>query len=63
MFMTFLYRSETTLNYWMMLDKYSHLKEEVGNSITGCEILVLGFPASYALVLVGQPSVSKNYKI
>ena len=29
--------SEATLNYWMMVERYPNLKEEVGDSITGCE--------------------------
>jgi hypothetical protein len=29
--------SETTLNYWMMVDKYPNFKKEVGNLIPGCE--------------------------
>jgi hypothetical protein len=27
-----------TLNYWMMVERYPNLREEVGNSIPGCEI-------------------------
>jgi hypothetical protein len=30
--------SEMTLNYWMMVERYSNLKEEVVHSIPGCEI-------------------------
>ena len=30
--------SETTLKYWMMVERYPNLKEEVGGSIPGCEI-------------------------
>ena len=30
--------SETTLNYWMTVERYPNLKEEVGGSILGCEI-------------------------
>jgi hypothetical protein len=30
--------SETTLNYWMMLERYPNLKEEVGGSNPGYEI-------------------------
>ena len=30
--------SETTLNYWMMVERYLNLKEEVGGPIPGCEI-------------------------
>jgi hypothetical protein len=32
------FRSEMTLNYWMMMERYSNLKEEVDGSIPGCEI-------------------------
>jgi hypothetical protein len=28
---------EMTLNYWMMVERYPNLKEEVGGSISGCE--------------------------
>ena len=49
---------EMTLNYWMMVERYPNLKEEVGNSILGCEIsslpdgkLVGWSFASYALAL------------
>ena len=30
--------SETTLNYWMMVERCPNLKEEVGGLIPGCEI-------------------------
>ena len=30
--------SKTTLNYWMMVERYPNPKEEVGGSIPGCEI-------------------------
>ena len=30
--------SEMTLNYWVMVERYPNLKEEVGGSILGCEI-------------------------
>ena len=30
--------SEMTLNYWMMLERYSNLKEEIGGLVPGCEI-------------------------
>ena len=30
--------SETTLHYWMMVDGYPNLKEEVDGSIPDCEI-------------------------
>ena len=29
--------SMTTLNYWMMVERYPNLKEEVGGLIPGCE--------------------------
>ena len=29
---------ETTLNYWMMVERHPNVKEEVGGSIPGCEI-------------------------
>ena len=32
---------ETTLKYWMKVERYPNLKEEVGGSITGCEICSL----------------------
>ncbi len=35
------HRSETTLNYWMMVKRYPNLKKEVGGSISKCEISVL----------------------
>jgi hypothetical protein len=31
-------RSKMTLNFWMMVERYPNLKEEVGGSIPGCEI-------------------------
>ena len=31
-------QSEMALNYWMMVEGYPNLKEEVGDSIPGCEI-------------------------
>jgi hypothetical protein len=59
--------SETTLNYWMMVDRYSNLKEEVGDSIPACEIsslrdrkLAKWSTASCALVLACRPLVSKK---
>ena len=30
--------SEMTLNYWVMVEGYPNLKEEVGGSNPGCEI-------------------------
>ena len=30
--------SETTLNYWMMVERYLNRKEEVGGSVLGYEI-------------------------
>ena len=29
---------KSTLNYWMMVERYPNFKEEVGGSIPGCEI-------------------------
>jgi hypothetical protein len=31
-------RSEKTLNYWTMVERYPNLKEEVGGSNPSCEI-------------------------
>ena len=60
-------RSETTLNYWMMVERYPNLKEEVGGSISGCEIsslfdkeLAKWSTASYALALAYRSSVSNK---
>ena len=57
---------EMTLNYGMMVERYSNLKEEVGGLIPGCEIsslldrkLARWSTASCALVLACRPSVSK----
>ena len=33
--------SNMTLNYWMMVERYPNLKEEVGDSIPACEIFSL----------------------
>jgi hypothetical protein len=51
----------------MMVERYPHLKEEVGGSIPGCEIsslldikLVRWSTASCAMALVCWPSVSKK---
>ena len=30
--------SKTTVNYWMTVERHQNLKEEVGDSIPGCEI-------------------------
>jgi hypothetical protein len=56
-----------TLNSQMMVEKYPNLKEEVGGSIPDCEISSLydgkvakWSPASYALALAYQSSVSKE---
>ena len=56
-----------TLNYWMMVERYPDLKEEVGGLIPGREIsslldkkIVRWSTASYALVLACQPFVSKK---
>ena len=32
------HRAEDALKSWMMVERYPHLKEEVGGSIPGCEI-------------------------
>jgi hypothetical protein len=32
--------SEMTLNYWMMVERYPNIKEEVGGSIPDCENLL-----------------------
>ena len=59
--------SKTTLNYWMMVERYPNLKEEVGSSFPGCEtssllakIFARWSTASCALTLTCQPSVSKR---
>ena len=33
--------SKTSLSYWMMVERYPNLKEEVGGSILGCEVFSL----------------------
>ena len=62
-------RSEMTQNYWMMVERYPNLKEEVGNSISNCKIsslidrkLARWSTASCALALACQPSVSNEIK-
>ena len=59
-----------TLNYHMMVERYSNLKEEIGGSNPGCEIssllngkLVLWSTVSCALALACQPSFSKTIDI
>jgi hypothetical protein len=61
--------SETTLNYWMMVERYPNLKEEVGGLIPNCEISSLPYGklarssvASCALALACWPSASKKKK-
>jgi hypothetical protein len=61
--------SEMTLSYLMMVEGFPNLKKEVGGSNPGCDIfslldgkLVVRSPASYALVLVWRPYVSKYWK-
>jgi hypothetical protein len=56
-----------TLNYRMMVERYSNLKEEVGGSIPRCEIsslldgkLVRWLTVSCALALAYQPYVSRK---
>ena len=58
---------EMILNYWIMVERYPNLKEEVGRSIPSYEIsslldrkLAKLSTASCALALVCQPSVSKK---
>jgi hypothetical protein len=58
-----------TLNYWMMVERYPNLKEEVGDSIPACEIsslldkkLVRWSTAFCALALVSRTFVSKRKK-
>jgi len=33
--------SEMNLNYWMIIERYPNLKDEVGGSILSCEIVSL----------------------
>ena len=56
-----------TLNYWMMVERYPNLKEELGGSILGCEIsslldrrIVMWSTTSRALALACRPAASKN---
>ena len=44
-----------TLNYWMMVERYLDVKEEVGDSIPGCEISSL---LDKILALACRPFVS-----
>ena len=60
---------ETTLNYWMLVERYPNLKEEVGGSIPGCEIsslldkkLVRWSIVSCALAAVRLPIKKKKEK-
>jgi hypothetical protein len=39
-----------TLNYWMMVERYPNLKEEVGGSIPSCEISSLLINKTYQMV-------------
>ena len=48
-----------TLNYWMMVERYPNLKEEVGRSIPGCVISSL---LDRNLALAYRPSVSNQKK-
>ena len=61
--------SEMTLNYWMMVERYPNLKDEVGGLNPGCEIsslldkkLAMSSTAFCVLVLTRRPSVSKKKK-
>ena len=63
----FILWSETTLNYWMMVERCPYIKEEVGGSVPDCEIstlldkkLVRWSTASRALALACRPYVSIN---
>ena len=56
--------SKMALNYWMMVERYPNLKEEVGGSFPGSEIsslldrqLATWSIASCALVLACRPSI------
>ena len=56
-----------TLTYWMVLERYPDLKEEVGGSIPGCEMfypldrkLARWSIASYALALACRHYVYKK---
>ena len=49
--------SVMTLNYWMMVERYPNLTEEVGGLIPGCEIFSL---LDRNMVLACWPSVSKK---
>jgi hypothetical protein len=59
-----------TLNYWMMVERYPNLKEEVGGSIPGREIsspldkkLARWSIASCALALTCQPFLSQKKRL
>jgi len=57
--------SKTTLNYWMMMERYPNLKEKVGSLIPDCEISSLfarWSTASCASVLTCRLSVKKKKK-
>ena len=58
---------QDNLNYRMMVERYSNIKEEVGGSIVGCEIsslldekLAMRSTSSCALALAYQPFVSRK---
>ena len=51
--------SMMTLNYWMMVERYPNLKEEVGGLILGREISSL---LDKNLALACRPSVSNKTK-
>ena len=48
-----------TFKYWMMVERYPNLKEEVGGSIPGCEI---SFLLDRNMELACRPFVSKKNK-
>jgi hypothetical protein len=59
-------RSKMTLKNWMVEERYPELKEEVGNSIPGCEISSLLDKITSRVVIcllstiACRPSVSKK---
>ena len=61
--------SEMTLNYWMMVEIYPNIKEEVGSSIPNCDISSLldkklakwsAASRALALALACRPSISRK---
>ena len=67
---TLIRRSETTQYYWMLVERYSNMKEAIGGSIPGCQIsslldkiLARWSTTSCALALACRPSMWKNINI